>query len=155
MRNRIVASGIIVAALAATLFVTFSMQVNVVTLGAPSGAVQALVADSNSERVRGLSGRQAFPEGQGMLFVFANNQRHGIWMKDMKFAIDIVWIDQTYKVVTVRSNVHPSTYPEVFRPSRNARYVLELPAGKAASLGIAPGVVLGFPTAPITGRLKT
>ena len=84
------------------------------------------VADTPSARVRGLSGRAALPANRGLLFDFKRDGRHGIWMKDMRFAIDIIWLDHDARVVDVKRGARPETFPEVYRPKRAARYVLEL-----------------------------
>lgn len=100
--------------------------------------IQVEVADSQQEQTRGLSGRDSLPTGSGLLFDFKGEGEWGIWMKDMRFPIDIVWANDT--VVTVAYNVSPDTYPQVFNPTAPARYVLELPAGYAAAHGIVEGV---------------
>ncbi|HEY4528324.1 MAG TPA: DUF192 domain-containing protein [Candidatus Paceibacterota bacterium] len=87
------------------------------------------VADTDVERIQGLSGRETLPLGTGMLFVFENPGIHGIWMKDMKFPIDIIWLDKDMSVISKELNVSPDTYPQVFYPSREAYYVLEVKAG--------------------------
>ena len=108
------------------------------TMGGVSVAVN--VADTEVLREQGLSGRASLAEGEGMLFIFDTDGIWGIWMKDMRFFIDIVWADSSGSVITVAHNIAPETYPKVFYPSRSARYVLELPAGFAAAHGIAEGV---------------
>ena len=108
-----------------------------ITIGVVSVAVE--VADTESLRERGLSGRSDLRSGNGMLFVFDTDGLWNIWMKDMRFPIDIVWADVDGKVVTVALDIAPETYPEVFSPSSPARYVLELPAGFAAAHGIVEG----------------
>ena len=57
-------------------------------------------------------------------------------MKDMKFAIDMVWIASDEAVVGMFTNVAPDTYPKSFAPDGVARYVLELPAGYVAAHGV-------------------
>jgi uncharacterized membrane protein (UPF0127 family) len=103
-------------------------------------------ADTESLREQGLSGRASLPEGQGMLFVFDSDGLWGIWMKDMQFSLDILWVDANGTVITVAANVSPSTYtktpPEIFYPAAPARYVVELPAGFAAARGIKAGSVV-------------
>ena len=108
-----------------------------IIIGGVSVAVE--VADTESSRERGLSGRASLPQGQGMLFVFDTDGERGIWMKYMRFPIDIVWADASGTVVTIVGDVAPGTYPKVFYPSVPARYVVELPAGFAAAHGIAEG----------------
>jgi uncharacterized membrane protein (UPF0127 family) len=63
-----------------------------------------------------------------MLFVFDAPQRQGFWMKDMKFAIDIVWLDESKSIVHIESNVLPSSYPQIYRPDARAKYVIEFHA---------------------------
>lgn len=57
-------------------------------------------------------------------------------MKDMNFPIDIVWIGEDWKVVSINTLVNPDTYPEVFYPALPVKYVLELNSGEASILGI-------------------
>ena len=102
------------------------------------------VADTEVLREQGLCGRLILPEGRGMLFVFENDDTWGIWMKDMLFSIDIVWVDASGTVITVAAHVAPDTYPKSFYPSAPARYVLELPAGFAAAHDIRTGSILKF-----------
>jgi uncharacterized protein len=97
------------------------------------------VAATEEARNRGLSGRGSLTEGSGMLFVFEVDNYWGIWMKDMRFSIDIVWLAKDGTIVTVAPEVSPATFPRSFLPQAPARYVLELPAGAAAHYGIAEG----------------
>ena len=105
-----------------------------VTLGQENDmVVRVALADTPAERTQGLSGRQTLAEGEGLLFVFDTEDFHGIWMKDMNFAIDILWLNQlsdnSFKIVDVAESVMPDTYPEVFRPSEPANFVLEVNTG--------------------------
>ena len=45
------------------------------------------------ERSQGLSGRPNLAAGTGMLFVFEQAGSYAFWMKDMRFPLDMVWID--------------------------------------------------------------
>ena len=87
------------------------------------------IAQSDAERAKGLSGRSVLSDGHGLLMVFPENSNAGIWMKDMFFPIDIMWIDESGVIVTIAHSVSPATYPKVFYPARAVRYVLEVPAG--------------------------
>ncbi len=113
---------------------------NYVVIGETKLAVE--IADSDAERVRGLSGRASLEQGTGLLFIFDTSDIHGIWMKDMKFAIDIVWVADNMQVVHIEKNVTPDTYPTVFKPNRPARFVLEMPAGLVSKEGIKYGDLL-------------
>jgi uncharacterized protein len=91
--------------------------------------IKVEIARSVSERKMGLSGREGLAYSQGMLFDFAQMDFHGIWMKDMKFNIDIIWINEEGVVVSIEKDVSPQTFPTVFYPTEAARYVLEVPSG--------------------------
>lgn len=97
------------------------------------------MANTDVLRAQGLSGRAALAAGEGMLFVFERSDYWGIWMKDMRFSIDIVWLDEEGRVVGLEAEAAPGSYPDVFVPPLRARYVLELPAGAAARYGLAEG----------------
>jgi uncharacterized membrane protein (UPF0127 family) len=88
---------------------------------------------------QGLSGRDSLAPETGMLFIFDQDGPQGIWMKDMKFAIDILWLDEHKRVIHKEERVAPETYPKVFTSASPARYVLELPAGEVAKDAILLG----------------
>jgi hypothetical protein len=102
------------------------------------------LADTMAKRMRGLSGRVSLTDDQGMLFIFPSPDRYSFWMKDMKFAIDIVWISGT-TVVDVTENVPPPAPGQstlslpMYSPAVPADKVLEINAGLADKLGIGAG----------------
>jgi hypothetical protein len=87
------------------------------------------VADTNTLRRQGLSGRDSLAADEGMLFLYDLSGEYGYWMKDMNFPIDIIWIDDKKQVSYFKKSVSPDTYPESFAPNVPVRYVLEVPAG--------------------------
>jgi uncharacterized membrane protein (UPF0127 family) len=109
------------------------------TLGIGTTTIIADVVSTEAEREQGLSGRNSLAPGRGMYFMFDTADRWGIWMKDMKFPIDIVWISASSTIITIEKNVATSTYPTIFYPDSPALYVLELPAGFTKKQGIAVG----------------
>jgi uncharacterized membrane protein (UPF0127 family) len=112
---------------------------------APSGVVSIETVDSPEARTLGLSNRASIDENAGMLFVFDETvDTNCFWMKDMQFAIDMVWLDDDKKVVTVEESVEPSTFPKSFCPESAAKYGLEIQAKQANKLGIVPGETLKF-----------
>src|SRR5690606_29825935 len=50
--------------------------------------------NSEQDHSIGLSKYDMLPQTQGMLFVFDGSQSACMWMKDMNFAIDIVWLNE-------------------------------------------------------------
>lgn len=87
------------------------------------------VVSSEAAQIRGLSGRAKLGADEGMLFVNETDGFHYIWMKDMLFPIDILWLTREHKIIHHESNVSPDTFPQAFTSPVPARYVIELPAG--------------------------
>jgi hypothetical protein len=114
-----------------------SATTTAVTLGGT--VVSAEVADTLALRAKGLSGRESLGREAGMLFVFDVDDRHGFWMKDMRFPIDIIWLNASGTVVHLVSRAQPESYPTIFTPSAPARYVLEVNAGFAEEYDVRDG----------------
>lgn len=92
------------------------------------------IADTNEEKNLGLSGRDSISDDQGMLFTFGEpTTKLVFWMKDMKFAIDVIWIRNDTVIDITRSAMpEPGIADSAltrYRPSGEADSVLELPAG--------------------------
>lgn len=84
------------------------------------------IADEADERIKGLSGRESLGKDEGLLMVFPTPGYHGIWMKKMRFAIDVIWLDESGCVVNTAAGIRPDSYPKTFRPFVPAKYILEL-----------------------------
>ena len=109
----------------------------VIPLKLPSGKVlQAELMVKDEDRQMGLMFRPSLPMDHGLLFIFEAPDFHGIWMKNCKFPIDILWLDADHKVVHLAEKVPPCTAKvdancEVYSPLARASYVVELNAGQA------------------------
>jgi uncharacterized membrane protein (UPF0127 family) len=106
--------------------------------------IKAEIAQSDQDKEQGLAGRSCIGANQGMLFVFKEPGKYDFWMKDMKFPIDIIWLNENKQVVKVAPNVSPATYPKTFSSDIPSMYVLELHADTAQQLNITDGVQLQF-----------
>lgn len=104
-----------------------------------STTISVDVFDSAAERRQGLSGRRELAQTRGAFFVFPESSRHGFWMREMNFALDIIWLDQDARVVHIAERVSPESFPKTFRPDEPARYVLEVNAGLASELELEEG----------------
>ena len=119
-----------------------------VTIGDTTWSVE--LAITPAERSQGLSGREALPQGTGMLFIFEGDQHLTFWMPDMNFPLDMVWIDSGCHVVDATLNA-PVPEPGQglvdlprFSPQAPARFVLEINAGEFESAGLAGGELALF-----------
>lgn len=97
------------------------------------------ISDNDCKRILGLSGREKISQDRGMLFLFEREEGNGIWMKDMKFPIDIVWLDKDEKIVFFEKNVLPESFPLVFGDKIASKFVLEIPSGTIDYLQIKLG----------------
>lgn len=116
--------------------------------------IEAEVANTPAERVPGLGGRDRLPRDAGMLFVHVDERQRTFWMRDMRFALDFVWISADRRVVELTQDV-PSPTPgtpdsdlPTYRPAVPVQYVLEVNAGIAAEAGIEVGDAVSFAPEP-------
>lgn len=98
-----------------------------------------LLATTSEERSRGLMNRSTIG-ADGMLFVFPQSGAYTFWMKDVRFPLDIIWIEDD-TVVHIVEQAKPSLTPphQSYAPSKIANFVLELSGGTALRQGIQVG----------------
>lgn len=117
-------------------------------------AVKVTVADEPDERMQGLSGVSSLGDFEGKLFIFEQADYHGFWMKEMLFALDILWFDEDLRLVHIEKNVSPTSYPKIFGPDEPARFALELNGRFVDTLRIEEGMRLNLPSTIIPGDIK-
>ena len=95
------------------------------------------IASTPTERAQGLSGRPTLGQNEAMLFIFDQADYHGVWMKDMKFALDIIWIKDD-KIIGWQESAPPNDAlaRAIYYPPEPADKVLEARAGTVARLGL-------------------
>lgn len=98
-------------------------------------------ADTPETREQGLSGRKYLNDLTGMLFVFEGPQPACMWMKDMVFPLDMLWLNQDDKIIKLETNVQPNSYPQTFC-AQNTSFVIELNAGIAQRASLKVGQTL-------------
>ena len=90
------------------------------------------VAVSQQEQEIGLSKTKSLQQDQGMIFLFQKPGYYSFWMKDMKFPIDIIYINQD-TIVTIKENAQPpkndTENPTIYSPTEPSNKVLEIQAG--------------------------
>ena len=119
-----------------------TLPLGTVTIGGQRFLVE--VAADDAARMRGLMFRDSLPADRGMLFVFEREQPLAFWMKNTRIALDILYFDDDLRLVSVAADTPPCTTPycPAYPSAAPARYVLEINAGQARALGIAPGDTL-------------
>ncbi len=90
---------------------------------------QVEIAQTIQEKTKGLSEREEIQEGQGMFFIFKKAGYHPFYMRNMKFDLDIIWLDENFKVTEITNNISSNSYPKIFKSLNPIKYVLEVKAG--------------------------
>jgi uncharacterized protein len=113
----------------------------------PGGrSVTAELAVTDDQRARGLMFRETLLADQGMLFVFAEEEPHSFWMKNMLIPIDMLWLGSDRRILYIAKDVPPCKADPCpsYGPGTPARFVLELKAGSSEALKLKPGDRLDF-----------
>lgn len=102
------------------------------------------VADTDAERSKGLMFRKHLAEGRGMLFDFREEGPVGMWMKNTYISLDMLFIRGDGRILRIATNTEPLS-TRIVSSGGPVRAVLEVIAGTARKLGIAPGDRVAFP----------
>ena len=109
----------------------------------PSGAEFSLeIAADPITRARGYMFREKVERGEGMLFIFEASERHGIWMMNCEVPLDIIWLDDHFRVVEIAHDSQPCVPDKPcpsLQPLKPASYVIEIAGGMAAKHDLQPG----------------
>ncbi len=112
-------------------------EMPIAELGAGMYRIEAEVASTFEDRQRGLMYRRTMPQQHGMVFVFTEEARHCMWMKNTLLPLSVAFLDGSGRVVNIEDmqpqteNNHCATAP--------ARYALEMNIGWFRERGIKPG----------------
>ena len=99
------------------------------------------IADNEADVTQGLMYRRTMPDSCGMVFVFTDSQPRTFWMKNTYLPLDILFLDETKKIVTIQANRTPFSADQI--PSfEKAKFVLEVNAGYCERKGIEKGEVV-------------
>ena len=102
------------------------------------------LAVSDEERARGLMFRRELPEGQGMLFDFKRDQDVSMWMENTYVSLDMIFIRADGRIARIAENTEPMSR-RIISSGGAVRAVLEVVAGTAKRLGLAPGDKVAHP----------
>ena len=109
--------------------------------------IEAEVAANDQNRQVGLMNRTAMPQQRGMLFVFAKENTHCMWMRNTLIPLSVAFIDADGVIINIE-NMQPQT-EDNHCAKVPARYALEMNHGWFAQRGIKPGTRLqGIEKAP-------
>lgn len=95
----------------------------------------------------GLSIKNSLNENEGMLFFLGEPRKASFWMKNMKFPIDIIWLNETFSIVHIEQDLQPceSVFNcKSYKPNSEALYVLETIDGFTKKHNIQIGNKIDF-----------
>jgi uncharacterized membrane protein (UPF0127 family) len=96
------------------------------------------LATNELERAKGLMFRKELPSGYGMLFDFHTEQQTSFWMRNTYIPLDMIFIKADGHILRIAENAKPQS-DDLIPSGGPVRAVLEVIAGTARKLGIAPG----------------
>jgi uncharacterized protein len=102
------------------------------------------LAVTDEERQKGLMFRKSLPESTGMLFDFKRDQDVSMWMHNTFVSLDMIFIKADGRILRIAENT-PTESDKIISSGGPVRAVLEVVAGTAKKLGIAPGDRVGSP----------
>jgi hypothetical protein len=91
--------------------------------------MEAILADTPVKRMIGLMHRSSLGSTEGMLLAFNDEIKAQIWMRNMLFPIDVIWLDKRKRIVDIKEKLQPSGDLRTYSPKADAKYVLELNSG--------------------------
>lgn len=105
------------------------------------------LAITSDQQAKGLSIKNTLNDSEGMLFPFNTPGEYAFWMKDMKFPIDIIWINSNHEIVHIEKNLQPCIFfllCNSYSPHANSKYVLEVNSNYTTKNNITVGDKVSF-----------
>ena len=119
---------------------------NFLTVCIKNNCFYSRVADNPRSRTKGLMNELSMPKNEGVLFVFPFEMKPSFWMKNMKFPLDILFINDDDVIVYIVKNAPPCKQKKCqsFQTTRPASKVLEINAGLCKELNIHVGEKVSY-----------
>ena len=95
------------------------------------------IAHTEDARTRGLMFRQSMDESKGMLFIFPQPGRHGMWMMNTDIPLSVAFVDEKGVILNV-ADMMPRT-ATAHRSAGIAKYAIETNLGWFAARNVKPG----------------
>lgn len=96
------------------------------------------IADDDQEHKTGLMFVKDLAQKQGMLFIFKEESIVGMWMKNTKIPLDMLFVDNEGKIIMIHQMAQPESLDVIYAPTY-IKYVIEINGGVAEKLGIEEG----------------
>lgn len=134
--------------MSASVFLVERKESSIIIVAFPNGLeLETEVADTPEKLLFGLAFRETLPPNSGMLYIFESTGSHRITTKEYRFPVDVMWIDESHRVVRVMENIPPcprDPCPWYGDASEPVRYVIQTAAGLIKQIGVTPGMELKY-----------
>jgi uncharacterized protein len=115
----------------------------VIQTGDSDVVVHVEIADTDSERARGLMGRTELADDAGMVFVFPQDSTSPFWMKDTLIPLSIAFYDNSGRILRILDMDPCRADPcPVYDPRAVYRGALEVDEGAFPRWGVEVGDTL-------------
>lgn len=101
------------------------------------------IAEDQKEISQGLMYRTSMLDTLGMLFIFEQPGEHIFWMKNTIIPLDIIFVNEQQKVVTIQRNTTPYSENQI-HSEKPVLYVIEVNAGFCDRYGVKVGDRIRF-----------
>jgi len=112
-------------------------ELPLVELGAGMYRIEAELAHTDMTRQVGLMNRRAMPAQRGMIFVFTQDARHCMWMKNTLIPLSVAFLDRDGRILNIEQ-MQPQT-EDSHCAAGPARFALEMNRGWFADRKLAAG----------------
>ncbi len=102
------------------------------------------IADSNYERIKGLQGREALAENEGVLFIFSDEDHRTFWMYNTPISLDIAFLDADKRIINIHKDTTPNNTAIKYTSQSPAQYVIETRAGWFETYHVQEGDFVEF-----------
>ncbi len=92
----------------------------------------AIIADTFIKRTIGLMFRESIKENECMLFIFDSPWWNNIWMPNMLFSIDAIWLNEKSQIIYMQENLQPCKSRfgcKQYGPKEKSTYIMEFKSG--------------------------
>jgi uncharacterized membrane protein (UPF0127 family) len=103
--------------------------------------IEAEVAANQKNRMQGLMHRRSMQPNEGMIFVFTQDERHCMWMRNTFLPLSVAFLDAEGRILNIE-DMEPQT-EDNHCAAAPARFALEMNKGWFAAKGIKPGQRIG------------
>lgn len=96
------------------------------------------IAQTPEQKARGLMFRTQMADDHGMLFPFSPPKKVGMWMKNTKIPLDILFVDERGFITQIHAKAEPMSETPIYATAP-VTAVVEIKGGMAKQLGIKTG----------------